>query len=309
MMPSIRFNLLMIAVVGSITAMSCATGGVFAAEPPITHSFLACGQETFILDGAGRVTWKYSRSSRDGWVLQNGNVLLALSKGKEYPGGAAVEVTREGKLVFEFKGTQSEVNTVQPLENGNILLTEAGDKPRLLEVERSGKIAVEIQLQAQIRDHHLQTRMARKLANGNYLVPQLLDQVVREYNPSGTLVWEVKTPHWPFTAIRLDNGNTLISCTLGNLVIEVDRSGQTVWKLINEDLPGKPINDACGAQRLPNGNTVITSHHATANQVKLLEVTRDKKLVWSYTDSRNSGIHHFQILDTNGKQLVGTPLR
>jgi len=75
------------------------------------------------------------------------------------------------------------------------------------------------------------------------------------------------------------------------------------------DLPNKPINDACGGQRLPNGNTVFTSHHATTNQVKLFEVTPDKKIVWTYTDSRKSGIHHFQILDTNGKPLAGKPLR
>ena len=75
-------------------------------------------------------------------------------------------------------------------------------------------------------------------------------------------MWEAKTPHWAFTAIRLPDGNTLIGCTLGNLVIEVDPTGKTVWMVTNEDLPGKPINDACGVQRLPNGNTVITSHHA-----------------------------------------------
>jgi len=274
-----------------------------------THGFLATGAETYIRDGNGKLVWQYPQGSRDGWVLANGNVLLALSKNKSYPGGAAIEVTREGKTVFEFKGTQSEVNTVQPLDNGIVLLTEAGAKPRLLEVDRTGKTVVDVPLQAQMNDHHLQTRMARKLANGNYLVPQLLDRVVREYTPQGTIVWEVKTPHMPFTAIRLNDGNTLINCTLGNLVIEVDAKGKTVWQLSNDDLPGKPINDACGGQRLPNGNTVITSHHAGANQVKLLEVTRDKKLVWTHTDDREYGIHHFQILDTNGKALEGRLLR
>jgi len=278
-------------------------------KPAITHSFLACGQETFIVDGQGKVSWRYPHGSRDGWVLANGDVLLALSKGEGAPGGSAVEVTRAGKVVFEFKGTQAEVNTVQPLDNGNTLVTEAGAMPRLLEIDRRGKIAVEVPLQAQTKDHHLQTRMARKLANGNYLVPQLLDQVVREYTPKGQIVWEAKTPHWPFTAIRLENGHTLIGCTLGNLVIEVDAQGKTVWQLSNADLPDKPINDACGIQRLPNGNTVITSHHATANQVKLLEVTPDKKIVWTYTDGRNAGIHHFQVLDTNGVPLQGKPLR
>ena len=76
-------------------------------DEKITHGFLATGAETYIVDDAGKVTWTYPHSSRDGWVLPNGNVLLALSKSKEYPGGAVVEVTRDGKVVFEFKGTQS----------------------------------------------------------------------------------------------------------------------------------------------------------------------------------------------------------
>lgn len=271
------------------------------AADPVKHAFLATGAETFIIDESGKVTWKYPQSSRDGWVLESGNVLLALSKGKAFPGGAVVEVDKEGKTVFEFKGSQSEVNTVQPLGDGKVLLTEAGDKPRVLEVGRDGKVIAEVPLTAQTKDHHLQTRMTRKLAHGNYLVPQLLDRVVREYDPKGKIVWEVKTPHMPFTAIRLPDGNTLIGCTLGNLVIEVDKDGKEVWRVTNDDLPNKPINDACGVQRLANGNTVITSHHATAKQVKLTEVTREKKVVWTYTDDRKSGIHHFQILDANGK--------
>jgi Mala s 1-like protein len=296
-----------------IFVLTASLGCVFAARavdpPAITHSFLACGTETYILDGSGKVIWRYPRGSRDGWVLPNGNVLLALSKSNDYPGGAAVEVTRDGQTVLEVKGTQSEVNTVQPLADGRMLFSEAGPKPRLLEVDREGKTIVEVPLQAQIKDHHLQTRMARKLANGHYLVPQLLDKVVREYTADGKIVWEVKTPDMPFTAIRLPDGHTLIGCTLGNLVIEVDAAGKTVWQVTNDDLPGKPINDACGVQRLANGNTVITSHHAVANQIKLMEVTRDKKIVWTHTDDKKIGIHHFQILDTNGQALAGPPLR
>ena len=135
-----------------------------AADAPknkITHAFLATGGETYIVDGDGKITWQYPHSSRDGCVLPNGNVLLALSQSKKYPGGAGVEVTRDNKVVFEFKGTQSEVNTVQAVEKDHFMITEAGAKPRLLEVDREGKIVIEIPLQAQAKDHHLQTRMAQ----------------------------------------------------------------------------------------------------------------------------------------------------
>ena len=286
------------------------TGGALTGHAgEITHSFLATGAETYIRSGDGQILWRYPHSTRDGWVLPNGNVLLAVSKGDEYHGGAVLELTRDGKKVFEFKGTQSEVNTAQALPNGNIMLTEAGEKPRLLEVDRQGKVVVEFPLSCQTTNQHMESRMARKLANGNYLVPQLLDKVVREYTPAGKIVWEVNTPNWPFTAIRLPNGNTLIDCTYGQMVIEVDPAGKTVWELNNSDFPKPLIKDACGGQRLPNGNTVITSYGIGADQTKLLEVTPDKKLVWTYTDNGKNGIHEFQILDTNGKPLEGTPLR
>lgn len=273
---------------------------VFAADP-VKHGFLATGGETFVVDESGKTTWKYPHATRDGWVLDNGNVLLALSKSKQYPHGAVVEVNADGKTLFEFKGTQAEVNTVQPLEGGKVLFTEAGDKPRVLEIDRDGKVVAEVAIQAQTKDHHLQSRMTRKLANGNYLVPQLLDRVVREYDPKGKIVWEAKTPNMPFTAIRVPDGNTLVGCTHGNMVIEVNKDGKEVWRLTNDDLPNKPISDACGVQRLANGNTVLTSYRTTSNQTKLIEVTREKKVVWTYTDERKVGIHHFQILGADGK--------
>ena len=295
---------------GMVLAFFCSNLFAAAAGPDkITHSFLATGAETRIVDGDGRTVWKYPRSTRDGWVLPNGHLLLAVSKGKDYPGGAVVEVTRDGQTLFEWKGTQSEVNTAQALANGNILVTEAGAKPRLLEINRDGKIVVEVPLTCQTTNHHMQSRMARKLANGNYLVPQLLDKVVREYDATGKIVWEVKTPHWPFTAIRLPNGHTLINCTYGNVSIEVDKAGKTVWELSNQDLPAPLIKDACGGQRLPNGNTVICAYGIGAQRTKLLEVTPDKKVVWTFSEEKGAGIHEVQILDTNGKPLEGAPLR
>ena len=298
----------------AVACLFVAAPNAISGAESITHSFLATGAETRLIGADGKVLWSYPAATRDGWVLSNGNCLLALSKSKTYPGGAVVEVNRENKILFEFKGTQSEVNTAQALPNGNVMLTEAGDHPRLLEVTRAGQIVVNFPILCQNTNHHMESRMSRKMSNGNYLVPLLIDKVVREYDSAGKIIREIKPPaepkdSWPFTAIALPNGNRLITCTHGNMVIETDAAGKIVWQISNADLPVPLLNDPCGAQRLPNGNTVICSYAIGANRTKLLEVTPDKKVVWTYTDDGKSGIHEVQILDTNGKPVEGEPLR
>jgi hypothetical protein len=279
-----------------------------AADQPAGRSFLMLGGITQIVDGSGKATWKYPAVTRDGTVLPNGNLLLTLSKNKAYPGGAVVEVTRDQKVFWEYKGTQSEVNTATLLDNGNIMLTEAGDKPRLLEVARDGSIKVEIPLGCQVANHHLQSRMARKLPNGHYLVPQ--DKTVREYDAAGKVVWERKSPeskldNRSFCCLRNAAGHTLISLTVGNQVIEVDPAGKVVWELRDGDLPGVSVNRATALSWLPNGNIVFSNYAARAPQPKLVEITRDKQVVWTYVDKSNQGVHEFQLLDDAGKPLSG----
>lgn len=306
--PSLRALIALLSVCSFAESLPC-----FAEENGITHSYISFGAATEIISDKGEVLWKYPASTRDGWMRPNGNLLLTLSKNKDYPGGGVIEVTRDMKVLFEYKGTQSEVNTAQALPNGNIVLTEAGANPRLLEIDRSGKTVVEFALQCQNTNHHMESRMARKLENGNYLVPQLLDKVVREYTSEGKVVWEFKTPdepkdNWPFTAIRIPNGNTIVNLTHGNSVVEVDPSGKIVWQCSNADLPDT-FKDPCGAQWLPNGNIVVASYAAKGDAIKLFEINREKKIVWSRKDGKTHGIHEFQILDTNGKPLEGTIYR
>jgi hypothetical protein len=312
--------------IGSLFAVLLGVGVVVqpshGAEPTqmsdvgVRHSFLVCGATTAIIGEDSKVVASYPYGTRDGYVLPDGHLLLAVSKSKEFPGGGIVEQTREGKVVFSWKGTQSEVNSAQDVGHGHIVTTEAGAKPRLLEIDRSGEVLVEFPLQCQNKDAHMETRMTRKLPTGNYLAPHLLDKAVREYTPEGKVVREFKTPQddpkeaWPFTAIRLGNGNTLIACTHGNMVIEVDKEGKEVWRVSNADLPTPLLKDACGVQRLANGNTVITSYGAgKADEVKMLEVTPEKKVVWTYKSGEGHGVHEFQILTTNGKAEAGTPMK
>ena len=293
----------------STLLVSCAN-----ADDVIKHSFLGCGKanRAVIVDEDGKVQWKYDKPTSDGWVLGNGNVLLALYPTQGFPNGGVVEVERATKeTVFEYQGQQKEISTVQQLADDRFLVAELGSEPRAIVINRSGRILQKMPFQCQKGNAHMQTRMLRVLPSGNYIAPHLLDFAVKEYEPdTGKVVRSFPTDDrgrgkrdWPFTAIRLKDGNTLIGCTNGNRIIEVDGKGKIVWSVTNEDIGERLFDDACGVQRLPNGNTVVTSYHAKGNAVKLFEVTREKKVVWRYS-GMNAGFHHFQILTTNGKALA-----
>jgi outer membrane protein assembly factor BamB len=294
--------------------LALSTSTMFAEKKAaITHSFLGVGKanRVVIVGEDGKVQWRFDMPASDGWVLPNGNVLLALYGTKDFPNGGVVEVERKTKkIVWSYKGQQKEISTAQPLGDGKYLVAELGPEPRAIVINRKGEILKSTALACQKKNFHMQTRMLRLLPNGNYIAPHLLDFAVMEYEPdTGKVVRSFPTDDrgrakrdWPFTAIRLANGNTLIGCTNGNRIIEVDAKGKIVWSVDNEDIGEKLFDDACGVQRLPNGNTVITSYHAKGNAVKLFEVTRDKKVVWRY-NGLGAGFHHFQILTTNGKPV------
>jgi outer membrane protein assembly factor BamB len=298
----------------SVVFVTALTGQLPAEEADtIQHSFLGVSKENkvVIVGEDGKIDWSLDLPASDGWVLPSGNVLLALYPTESFPNGGVVEVDRRTKeFVFKYQGQQKEISTAQLLSDGNVLIAELGPDPRAIVVNREGKVIKTTPLACQKENAHMQTRMLRQLSNGNYLAPHLLDFAVKEYDSETGKVEKSfptddrgrDTRDWPFTAIRLKDGNTLVACTNGNRVIELDSDGKIVWRVTNEDLQEDLLKDACGAQRLPNGNTVIASFHATDDQVKLLEVTREKKVVWRYSGMK-SGFHHFQILTTNGKAL------
>ena len=278
----------------------------------ISHSlFIAGPQFTGIVDEAGDVVWDSKKAgARDGYVLKNGNVLICW-------GDEVREYNKKKDVILTYKKSEPsmELGTAVRLSNGNTLITESGTKPRIVEINKKGKVVKSTPLKPETDNIHMQTRMARKLKNGNYLVPHLFAFAVKEYQPDGTVVNTFSTDFedfggrdartWPFTAIRSKNGNTLVTLTNGNRVVEFNSEGKVIWQIDNSLYDGNPLADPCGAQRLPNGNTVITTYGAKEG-VKIFEVTPDKKIVWTYNKHK---AHHFQVLTTNGKPIKRKPLK
>ncbi len=298
-----------------------AASGAVAAEPAgkqvsesgITHSFLTTGPRTALIGEDSAVVWETAENSRDGYVLPGGNLLITHAK-------VVREYQRDGKVVWEYSlsAENGELSTAQRLEGGDTMVVEMGKKPRILEVSAEGEVVSETPLQPETENVHMQTRMARKLPNGNYLVPHLLAFAVKEYRPDGEVVATIETDlvelggreakNWPFTAIRLADGNTVVNLTNGNKTVVFTPEGKVAWRADNGDLGGR-FADPCGGQWLPNGNLVICSYgQRDAGKVRIFEVTPEKKVVWEYF-SPVAGAHEIHVLTTNGAAVEGVPMR
>jgi rhamnogalacturonyl hydrolase YesR len=273
------------------------------------HPF-ACTDYTqgkvFIVSADGRVEWEYpAQSCNDIWVLPNGNLLFNTGHGVK-------EVTREKRTVFAFE-SKSAIYACQRLANGDTFIGEC-NSGRLLEVAPDGRIAKEVRLLPEGQDGGgAFMRNARRLDNGHYLVAHYGLDVVREYDGSGRVVMEIPAPGGPHSAIRLPDGDTLIACADRKSgqphVFEVDSSGKMVWEVNASDLPGIPLMFMTGLQRLPNGNTVMTNwlgHNHFGQAPHVIEVTRDKKVVWSFADHATMRtISSIQLLDVPGDVTRG----
>jgi outer membrane protein assembly factor BamB len=239
----------------------------------------------------GKVEWETPiRNIHDLHVLPGGNILFQTDWTK------LVEADAAGKVVWTYDaakmngndGRKVEVHAFQRLPDGSTMIAESGPG-RIIEVDRDGKLLREVKLKIARPNPHTDTRLVRKLDNGNYLVAHESEGCAREYDPSGKVVWEHPVASKLYSATRLANGNTLIGCGDGHRVVEVDKAGKEVWSLNENDVPGVKLAWVTMAERLENGNTLVVNCHAGPANPQVIEVTPEKKLVWSFKDFEHFG--------------------
>ena len=301
---------LLVAPTGSLVSAQQSAVGEQRSKTGLRHSFLVTGSITAIIGEDSSIQWQVPGRSRDGFVLANGNILVSIAN-------EAREYSRDGKVVFRYRldPVNKELGTVVRLDNGNTMVVERGPRPRILEITNQGNIDVEVPLQPDTDNAHMQTRMARKLPNGDYLVPHLLGFAVKQYSKSGEVKRVIPTDldelggrkgeNWPVTAIQLDSGNVLVNLTHGNKTVEFDSTGKVAWRVDNRHVAGR-FADPCGGQRLANGNTVICSYgQRDPTRPRAFEITRSKEVVWEFL-SADIGLHEIHVLTTNGKSVAAT---
>lgn len=292
-------------------AMVWACGVQAADEPPVmtgtpSGQVLVGGSgHLMILSPAGEVVWEHKTALvHDAWMLPNGNILYADS--------GVTEVTRDHQVVFSWKSDVAGGGGAygcQRLANGNTMIAE-NSRGRIIEVDPQGKEVFAMDVPPGKQGDHNNLRLARKLPNGNYLVCHKGSNYVGEWTPEGKMVRQIKLDSIAFAAFVTPKGTTLVS-SLGK-VTEYDSEGKVVWEFRNTDIPGTKITNMTGVQLLANGNLVIGCYAAyqAGQGCGLFEITRDKKLVWSYAKPKGDGsLMAVQLLDQDGKQAASGSVR
>ena len=237
-----------------------------------------------------------------------------------------IQIDLAKNLVWDYDATtlnrkegdsKVEVHAYQRLANGNTLIVESGPG-RIIEVTPGKTIVREIPLQVSKPSPHSDTRLVRQLENGHFLVAHEADQIVKEYDAAGAVIWEFPVPlfgkapaggHGPeafggkcFAAIRLKNGNTLISTGNGHSLLEVTPAKEVVWKLEQHDLPGITLAWVTTVEELENGNLRFGNCHAGPENPQIIEVTKAKEVVWTFKDFTTFGDGLANTLVIDGEQ-------
>jgi hypothetical protein len=261
-----------------------------------------------ILSPACEIVWQYpAKLVHDVWMLPSGNVLFA-------DGESVTEVTLDKKVVFQYKSALQKgggTYACQRLADGKTVVGE-NSTGRILELDADGKVTFEMPtLPYKAGDHH-NMRMVRKLANGNYLVCHSGARLVKEYTPQGKVVWENKAPgKLAFAAVRTARGTTLVSSL--EQIIEWDAAGKKVWEFTNHDIEDVTITNMTGMHLLPDGSLVVGCYQAYTKDGQgcgLFEISRDKKLVWRYSNPKADGtMMAVQLLTADGRCRSGATMR
>jgi len=290
------------------------------------HDVLLVGEGRLArVDAKGEITWEMPWGGiHDIHLLPNGNILTTRNFRE------VVELDPATKeVVWNYKawkengneGRRIEIHAIQPLPDGKIMIAESGAE-RIIEIDREGKLLKEIKLKLDTHDAHRNTRLARKLDNGNYLVCHEGDGAVREYDAAGEVVWEYAVPlfdrepaegHGPesfgnqlYSALRLPNGNTLIGTGNGHSVLEVNKEKEIVWSLHQKDLPNVTFAWVTTLEVLPNGNILVGNCHAEKGQPLLVEIEpKTKQVVWTLDrfDDFGNNVTNSLLMNLAGKTI------
>ena len=338
-LPSVLLSPHRLAAVLVLLAMASPTLPVSAAQPPALpgaglaeHPFLYAGEwdhrrpeQTAYLVRDGRIEWSYSipgKTARgtlqeisDATRRSDGCVVLA------YMGGAAL-ISPDKRVLWQREAPAGfEIHVAQPIGLDRVMIVQNGNPATMQLIDIATDIVVK-QITLPTGDpakSHGHFRRARLTRSGTLLAAHMDNNKVAEYDMDGKEVWALAVLS-PWAAVRLHNGNTLVSSNRG-FVREYTPDGRVVWAFSQADAPQYRLFGPQEANRLANGNTVISYWCPGAlknpadwpGSIQVLEVTPDKKVVWAlsaWAPPADLGpATCIQLLDEPGRPEDGDQMR
>ena len=196
---------------------------------------------------------------------------------------------------------------VERLEDGNTLVTDAGDEfgngSEVFEIDPIGNIVWHCGIQLNF------AHSAKRLRNGNTLISDTLNNRVIEVNKQSEIIfssdeWSDGTGRlsdgthldYPNDAHELTDGTLLITDRNNNRCVICGRNGLVLWQFSDQIV--HPHN----ADMLENGNVLIANSDADM----VMEISRDNCIVWSYGKEEGQDLSFPRDADRleNGNTLI-----
>jgi hypothetical protein len=170
-------------------------------------------------DRTGKVVWeKKVDEPLVAQRLANGHTFIATKS-------EAIEVDKTGKEVFRYNPPAgASIMRARKLANGNIALVTLLGVSRFSLVNKEGKEIHSFGVNVNTSGGRVDV-----LPDGRVLIPEIINNRIVEYSPTGKLLWE-QGVNQPIVAMRLPNGNTLVTSMTEKRAIELTRSGEEVWE-------------------------------------------------------------------------------
>lgn len=246
------------------------------------------------LDPDSRVVWHYRcRIDHDFQILDNGNFIIHTITENMSPALGPelkrqpyiVEITRDKALVWEWRGEEHlvELEALLPPEGWQHVLERAHGQ---FAFDWAHNNTLQIIPPNATYDKELETGGPVRFKPGNIFISYRSNDVIAVIDrETGKIVWAwgpgvIDGQHKPH---MLANGNILIfdngALRGASRVIELNPLTEEIeWEYTGEpdDTFFSPY--ISGAQRLPNGNTLICD----GVNKRFVEVTQDKEIVWEF---------------------------
>ena len=240
----------------------------------------------------GEIVWEYlvppdlkqySNPGFDAELLLNGNILYMLPRNGVY------EIDRSGKVVWSYL-TEKISHDADRLPNGNTIFVFGGydqkSDAQVVEVNPEGEVIWtwyakdyfnEPPYDSIFYEGWTHTNAVSRLSNGNTLISLRNFNFIAEVDPQGAVVRSIGEgilvmQHDPEI---LPNDNILVTSLppgIPHSAVEINPETSTiVWEYLIPDRQNWPVRDA---NRLPNGNTLITG------TTEIVEVTPEGEIAW-----------------------------